>query len=200
MVVNLYCDDQATLHDLAPKIADALTDGVKDLDDVETSVTPAGDALDVQVDRVKASLEGVDPDALTKDLIGAAQRDGDDAGAGWAENGRCAGLDSEELFQIQGRSGGPESAGARWASVSAEAGGEFQGDRGAAGNHAGQPQAICVRSGENQGIGSPGGPRDRGRGSEKGAGPAGHDPAGRAIYAGGHVRAAADRFRGTECG
>jgi len=68
IVVNLYNDDQQTLTDLAPKVADALTKQVKDLDSVETSVTPAGDALDVQVDRIKASLEGVDPDALTKDL------------------------------------------------------------------------------------------------------------------------------------
>src|SRR5208282_3753616 len=50
------------------RIADALTKNVTDLDSVETSVTPAGDALDVQVDRVKASLEGVDPDGLTREL------------------------------------------------------------------------------------------------------------------------------------
>ncbi|MGD0387331.1 MAG: efflux RND transporter permease subunit [Tepidisphaeraceae bacterium] len=68
VVVNLYCDDQKTLTDLAPQIADALTKGVPDLDDVATSVVPAGDSLDVQVDRVKASLEGVDPDALTRQL------------------------------------------------------------------------------------------------------------------------------------
>ena len=63
VVVNLYSDDQAVLQDLAPKVADLLTNQVKDLDNVEASVTPAGDAMDVQVDRVKASLEGVDPDA-----------------------------------------------------------------------------------------------------------------------------------------
>ncbi len=68
VVVNLYSDDQAVLTDLAPKIADLLTNQVKDLDNVEASVTPAGDALDVQVDRIKASLEGVDPDDLTKEL------------------------------------------------------------------------------------------------------------------------------------
>lgn len=68
IVVNLYSDDQQVLNDLAPKLAHALADNVKDLDSVETSVVPAGDALDVQVDRVKASLEGVDPDALTNQL------------------------------------------------------------------------------------------------------------------------------------
>jgi len=68
IVVNLYSDDQSLLGDLTPKIAGALTDAVKDLDDVESSVTPAGDALDIQVDRVKASLEGINPDDLTNQL------------------------------------------------------------------------------------------------------------------------------------
>ena len=36
--------------------------------DVDSGIVPAGDALDVQVDRVKASLEGVDPDSLTNSL------------------------------------------------------------------------------------------------------------------------------------
>ena len=42
-----------------------LVDGISS---VENGVVPAGDAIDVQVDRVKASLEGVDPDALSKQL------------------------------------------------------------------------------------------------------------------------------------
>jgi multidrug efflux pump subunit AcrB len=69
VVVNLYSDDPKTLADLAPRLADALKDNLKDLDDIQTSVVPAGDALDVQVDRVKASLESVDPDQITRDLI-----------------------------------------------------------------------------------------------------------------------------------
>jgi multidrug efflux pump subunit AcrB len=68
IVINIYSDDEQILSDLPPKIADALAKNVPDLDDIETSITPAGDALDVEVDRVKASLEGVDPDSLTKDL------------------------------------------------------------------------------------------------------------------------------------
>ncbi len=40
-------------------------DGVKE---VKSGIIPAGDALDVEVDRVKASLEGVDPESLTKSL------------------------------------------------------------------------------------------------------------------------------------
>jgi multidrug efflux pump subunit AcrB len=36
--------------------------------DTESGIQPAGDALDVQVDRIKASLEGIDPDSLNKSL------------------------------------------------------------------------------------------------------------------------------------
>jgi multidrug efflux pump subunit AcrB len=68
IVVNLYSDDQDVLNDLAPKVQDALAKNLKDLDSVQVSTVPAGDALDVQVDRVKASLEGFDPDALTNQL------------------------------------------------------------------------------------------------------------------------------------
>jgi len=67
VVVNLYSEDQTLLEALAPKIAEALKQvaGVKE---IESGIVPAGDALDVQVDRVKASLEGVDPEAITKGL------------------------------------------------------------------------------------------------------------------------------------
>ncbi|HWE94686.1 MAG TPA: efflux RND transporter permease subunit [Tepidisphaeraceae bacterium] len=67
VVVNLYSDDQQQLEALALKVAAAVgkVDGVKDM---ESGVVPAGDAIDVEVDRVKASLEGVDPDSLSKSL------------------------------------------------------------------------------------------------------------------------------------
>jgi CzcA family heavy metal efflux pump len=67
VVVNLYSDDQAVLEELSTKVQQALgkIDGVKE---VKSGIVPAGDALDIQVDRVKASLEGVDPNTLTKSL------------------------------------------------------------------------------------------------------------------------------------
>jgi CzcA family heavy metal efflux pump len=67
VVVNLYLDDQAQLNELAPKVKTALekVDGLKE---VKSGIIPAGDALVVEVDRVKASLEGVDPDSLSKSL------------------------------------------------------------------------------------------------------------------------------------
>jgi multidrug efflux pump subunit AcrB len=66
-VVNLYSDDQKQLQALALKVAAAVgkVEGVKDM---KSGVVPAGDAIDVEVDRVKASLEGVDPESLTKSL------------------------------------------------------------------------------------------------------------------------------------
>ncbi|MGD0540440.1 MAG: efflux RND transporter permease subunit, partial [Tepidisphaeraceae bacterium] len=67
VVVNLFTDDEAVLADLAPKVADALGK-VPAVTDVNSGVVPAGDALEIHVDRVKASLEGVDPQAITADL------------------------------------------------------------------------------------------------------------------------------------
>ena len=67
VVVNLFADDEQTLTDLAPKVADAVGK-VSGLSSVETGVVPAGDAIEVHVDRVKAALDGLDPDALTHSL------------------------------------------------------------------------------------------------------------------------------------
>jgi multidrug efflux pump subunit AcrB len=67
VVVNLYMDDQAALGALALKVKSALEkiDGLKE---VKSGIVPAGDALNVEVDRVKAGLEGVDPQSITKSL------------------------------------------------------------------------------------------------------------------------------------
>ena len=67
VVVNLYSDDQTVLNALAAKVTAELAkvDGVKE---VRSGIIPAGDALNIDVDRVKASLEGVDPGILAKNL------------------------------------------------------------------------------------------------------------------------------------
>jgi multidrug efflux pump subunit AcrB len=67
IVINLFSDDDAVLQDLAPRVYDALGK-IPDIELVSNGVVPAGDAINVTVDRVKASLEGMDPDALTKAL------------------------------------------------------------------------------------------------------------------------------------
>jgi multidrug efflux pump subunit AcrB len=67
VVINLYSDDQATLNDLAPNVKTAIEkiDGIKE---AKSGIVPAGDAIDIEVDRVKASLEGVDAETLTKSI------------------------------------------------------------------------------------------------------------------------------------
>jgi len=65
VVINLFSDDEKQLLALAPLVRDAV-EKVPNVVEVKSGVVPAGDALVVEVDRVKASLEGVDPDAVTK--------------------------------------------------------------------------------------------------------------------------------------
>ncbi len=65
VVVNLFSDDEVVLTDLAPKVVAVLAK-IPGVDSIKSGIVPAGDAIDVKVDRVKASLEGVDPDGLTR--------------------------------------------------------------------------------------------------------------------------------------
>lgn len=67
VVINIYSDDEEQLAGLAPKVAEAVGK-VPNVVDVRNGMVPAGDALNVEVDRIKASLEGVDPDSVTKSL------------------------------------------------------------------------------------------------------------------------------------
>jgi CzcA family heavy metal efflux pump len=65
--IKIYSDDQAVLNDLAPKVADMLPK-ISGVVEPKSGIVLAGDALDIQIDRVKAALEGMDPDAITKVL------------------------------------------------------------------------------------------------------------------------------------
>jgi multidrug efflux pump subunit AcrB len=67
IVINIFSDDETILAELPLKIQDAIKK-IPGIVDTESGIQPAGDALDVQVDRIKASLEGVDPDSLGKSL------------------------------------------------------------------------------------------------------------------------------------
>ncbi len=62
--IKLYSDDGDLLRNLAPSVADAIGK-IPGVVDVKNGIVLAGDALNIQVDRVKASLEGMDPDAVT---------------------------------------------------------------------------------------------------------------------------------------
>lgn len=70
--VKLFGDDQAQLQQLAPQVA-ARIGKIQGVVEVLSGVIIAGDAIDIRVDRVRAGLEGLDPEAVTRqlnDLIG----------------------------------------------------------------------------------------------------------------------------------
>ena len=62
--IKLYSEDEKTLRQVATKVAHAI-EKVNGVIEVNNGVVLAGDALDIQVDRVKAALEGMDPDSIT---------------------------------------------------------------------------------------------------------------------------------------
>src|SRR5437870_4795120 len=65
--IKLYSDDEQLLRTLPPQVADTISK-VRGVVEVKNGIVPAGDALNIQVDRVKAGLEGMDPEAVTKAL------------------------------------------------------------------------------------------------------------------------------------
>jgi CzcA family heavy metal efflux pump len=65
--VKIFSDDPAQLSSLAEKVARALG-GIKGVVDVKNGINPAGDALEVHIDRTKVAIEGMDPDAVTQML------------------------------------------------------------------------------------------------------------------------------------
>jgi CzcA family heavy metal efflux pump len=62
--IKLYSDDGLLLNATAPRVAKAIS-GIPGVVDVKDGIVLAGDALTITVDRAKASLEGMDPDAVT---------------------------------------------------------------------------------------------------------------------------------------
>ena len=62
--IKLYSDDGDLLGKVGPTVASVI-EKIPGVVDVKNGVVLAGDALDIQVDRVRASLEGMDPDAVT---------------------------------------------------------------------------------------------------------------------------------------
>jgi len=66
VVVNLFGEDEALLRETAEKVAAAIK--VPGVEEIRNGIIPAGDSLVIDVDRVKASLEGVDPEEISKSL------------------------------------------------------------------------------------------------------------------------------------
>jgi CzcA family heavy metal efflux pump len=65
--VKLFSDDAQQLLSLAPRVAEAVAK-LPGIVDVKDGIVLAGDALDIKVDRAKAALEGVTPEAVTGQL------------------------------------------------------------------------------------------------------------------------------------
>ena len=63
--IKLYSDDSELLRKLGPQVAEAIR-RIPGVVDVKDGIVLAGDALDIKVDRVKASLEKVDPESVTQ--------------------------------------------------------------------------------------------------------------------------------------
>ncbi len=63
--VKLYGTDPASLNTQAQRVADAI-DKVDGVVEVKSGVKLAGDALDLQIDPVRAGLEGTTPDDVSK--------------------------------------------------------------------------------------------------------------------------------------
>ncbi len=67
VVIRLFSDDWQQLVHLAPRVAHAIGQ-VRGLKEIQNGLTIAGDAIDIHVDRVRAKLEGLDPNAVTQQL------------------------------------------------------------------------------------------------------------------------------------
>jgi CzcA family heavy metal efflux pump len=65
--IKIFSDDGELLGSLGPKVADIIGK-IPGVVDVKNGIVFAGDALDITVDRVKAALEGVDPESVSRML------------------------------------------------------------------------------------------------------------------------------------
>ncbi|MHB1231069.1 MAG: efflux RND transporter permease subunit [Burkholderiales bacterium] len=67
--IKLFSDNQDELAATAKKVQAAINK-VPGVVDTREGINPAGDALEIRVDRVKAALEGMNPDSITQILSG----------------------------------------------------------------------------------------------------------------------------------
>ena len=67
--IKLFSDNPEELQSAARKVVAAI-DKVPGVVDTRDGIRPAGDALEIRVDRVKAALEGMNPDSITQILRG----------------------------------------------------------------------------------------------------------------------------------
>ncbi|BBP05987.1 multidrug ABC transporter [Sulfuriferula plumbiphila] len=67
--IKLFSDNPDELQSAATKVVAAINQ-VPGVVDTRDGINPAGDALEIRVDRVKAALEGMNPDSITQTLSG----------------------------------------------------------------------------------------------------------------------------------
>ncbi len=67
--IKLFSNNEELLKTVAPKVAEKIGK-IPGVVDVKNGIVFAGDAWDIKVDRVKASLEGMDPESVTNILKG----------------------------------------------------------------------------------------------------------------------------------
>jgi CzcA family heavy metal efflux pump len=65
--VIIFSDDPGVLKSTSRAVAEHIK-SIDGVEEVKRGIVLAGDALDIKVDRVKAALEGMDPDAITRRL------------------------------------------------------------------------------------------------------------------------------------
>lgn len=65
--IKIFGDDEQQLRQIAPKVAKAIA-AVKGVVEIRAGIVIAGDALDINVDRVKAGLEGLDPEQVNQQV------------------------------------------------------------------------------------------------------------------------------------
>ncbi|HEX13732.1 MAG TPA: efflux RND transporter permease subunit [Desulfurella acetivorans] len=65
--IKIYSDNYSQLLSIAPKVANIISK-VPGVVDVKSGVVLAGDALNIEINRSKAAIEGVDPNYITQQL------------------------------------------------------------------------------------------------------------------------------------
>jgi multidrug efflux pump subunit AcrB len=65
--IKIYSDNIQQLPILARNVAERIAK-INGIVGVKNGINPAGDALQIHIDRVKAAMEGMDPDAITKEV------------------------------------------------------------------------------------------------------------------------------------
>ncbi|HEY5892302.1 MAG TPA: efflux RND transporter permease subunit [Chthoniobacterales bacterium] len=65
--IKIYSDDESALEKIATGVAERISK-IRGVAEINPGIIPAGDALNIEVDRVKAAIEGMDVDTITQSV------------------------------------------------------------------------------------------------------------------------------------